>query len=133
MLGLFDIIIYMHNELTCKLTLSYLSQHSDGDIINEILNQEPCVVGQGGIYSAISVGLYFVTLIMACRLPQSDPYGLFCKAAAERRNEKNERTFVGSSDKGNVNDTELGFAQDENREKPKWMGDEANKQESDVI
>ena len=62
-------------------------QYCDGDIINEILNQEPCVIGEGGIYSAIATGLYFVMLVMACKLPQDDPYGLCCKASQAKRND----------------------------------------------
>lgn len=53
-------------------------RYCDGDIVHEILNQEPCVIGRGGVYSAVSIALYAVIMIMACRLPKDDPYGICC-------------------------------------------------------
>lgn len=53
-------------------------RYCDGDIVHEILNQEPCVIGKGGVYSAISIALYAVIMIMACRLPRDDPHGICC-------------------------------------------------------
>ncbi|KAL7546887.1 hypothetical protein ACHAWF_010211 [Thalassiosira exigua] len=68
-------------------------RYCDGDIVHEILNQEPCVVGQGGLFSAISIALYFVMIVMACRLPSDDPYGLCCK--------KKDSAQAGGSSSGN--------------------------------
>jgi len=51
-------------------------RYCDGDIVHEIINQEPCFIAQGGIYSAVAVALYGIIMIMACRLPSDDPYGL---------------------------------------------------------
>jgi len=53
-------------------------RYCNGDIVNEILNQVPCVMGRGGVYSAVSVALYAVIMMMASRLPHDDPYGVCC-------------------------------------------------------
>lgn len=57
--------------------------YSDGDIINEIINQKPCVLGEGGKYSVTALILYAVVMVMVCRLPKDDPYGWFCRKDKE--------------------------------------------------
>lgn len=111
---------------------------SDGDIVHEILNQEPCVIGLGGIYAIVALVLYFIMVIMCCKLPQDDPYGLCCKNRNRRESaptssgsgkfgllgsSKNEETFKGSS------------AQDPRRERPGWLSEDASKtaEEGDEI
>lgn len=67
-------------------------RYCDGDIINEIINQEPCVIGEGGKYSVAALVLYAVAMILVCRLPQDDPY-VWCS-----RCKKGGRDPVKSSD-----------------------------------
>lgn len=76
---LFLLTIYVSLS-RCVYTL-LLTQHkkSDGDLVNEIINSKPCVLGTGGVYSVVAVIMYAVMMIMACRLPQDDPYGVCCK------------------------------------------------------
>lgn len=121
-------------------------RYCDGDIVNEILNQEPCVMGQGGVYSVISIVLYAITLVMACRLPQDDPFGLCCKKASARRNEGNNndtgssRSGFGllggksgsSSGAGDDNDDNAASSGQE-RERPNWLSEEAKKEENEII
>lgn len=111
-------------------------RYCDGDIVHEIINQEPCVVGQGGVYSIIALVLYFVMIVMSCRLPQDDPYGLCCKKNDPAKDStastggsgkfgllgsgsKGEETFKGSS--GGKDD-------DPRRERPNWLSEDARKE-----
>ena len=108
-------------------SLSFSLPHSDGDIINEILNQEPCVIGPGGIYSIAALLLYALVLVMSCKLPQDDPYAPCCKKRSAARNGGNDggaRTFVGSEKE----------AAGEDEEKPAqapWLSEEKEKGENE--
>mmetsp|Transcript_25456 Transcript_25456/g.53442 ORF Transcript_25456/g.53442 Transcript_25456/m.53442 type:complete len:473 (-) Transcript_25456:255-1673(-) len=51
-------------------------RYCDGNIIHEITNGEPCTVGKGAAMSISALFLYFLTMIMACRVPNGEPYGL---------------------------------------------------------
>ena len=73
----------------CIAFITFITPRRDGDIVNEILNQEPCVIGQGSVYSIVAILLYALVMIMACRLPQDDPYGLCCKKRSAARNNEN--------------------------------------------
>jgi len=102
-------------------------RYCDGDIINEILNQEPCVIGPGGIYSIAALLLYALVLVMSCKLPQDDPYAPCCKKRSAARNGGNDggaRTFVGSEKE----------AAGEDEEKPAqapWLSEEKEKGENE--
>jgi len=107
-------------------------RYCDGDIVNEILNQEPCVMGQGGIFSVIATVLYGIVLIMACRLPQDDPYGLCGKKDRDASTTNNSNgdlstgskfRFLGGSKKGG-DSAPLGTDDDGKPERPNWLSEE---------
>jgi len=102
-------------------------RYCDGDILHEILNQEPCVLGQGGIMSIVAVLLYFLTLLLVCKVPEADPYGLCCRG---RKSDGAERVFQGEGDGmlmgSNPNDTKP--------ERPGWISeDNRNEEEENEI
>ncbi|KAL9190593.1 hypothetical protein ACHAXT_000299 [Thalassiosira profunda] len=113
-------------------------RYCDGDIVNEILNQEPCVVGQGGVFSVVALIIYAIMWIMSCRLPKDDPYGVFCN-----NKDSTKSTQDGSSGQfgllGSKTDS-LGSNGESNtartgqeRERPNWMSEEANDEENEII
>jgi len=133
-------------------------RYCDGDIVNEILNQEPCVIGQGGIYSIVAILLYALAMIMACRLPQDDPYGLCCKKRSAARNNENgggndnsssrsKFGLLGGTPVGGKSGTSLVGGSDNDvdaasngpeRERPNWLSEEATrdkveKEEQEII
>eukprot|EP00542_Grammatophora_oceanica_P010362 CAMPEP_0194031928 /NCGR_PEP_ID=MMETSP0009_2-20130614/4980_1 /TAXON_ID=210454 /ORGANISM="Grammatophora oceanica, Strain CCMP 410" /LENGTH=214 /DNA_ID=CAMNT_0038672201 /DNA_START=102 /DNA_END=746 /DNA_ORIENTATION=+ len=57
------------------ITLLWLDsdQFCGGDIMNEILHQEPCSISHGAIYSAVAVALYFVTGCLIFCTPKPEP------------------------------------------------------------
>lgn len=96
-------------------------RYCDGDIINEILNQEPCVVGQGALYSIIALVLYAIMLVMSCRLPQDDPYSVCCK----KRNRESDAGGSSSGQFGLISGK--GSAVDDPNskpERPNWLSEE---------
>lgn len=113
--------------------------------MNEILNQEPCVVGQGGLLSAIAIAAYAIIALMACRLPQDDPYGLCCKKRSAARAERKEGSkFQGSASGGGSKFGLLGKSDGggpdmpnspEERDRPNWLSEDAKKQneENEII
>eukprot|EP00584_Thalassiosira_punctigera_P004859 CAMPEP_0172528148 /NCGR_PEP_ID=MMETSP1067-20121228/2627_1 /TAXON_ID=265564 ORGANISM="Thalassiosira punctigera, Strain Tpunct2005C2" /NCGR_SAMPLE_ID=MMETSP1067 /ASSEMBLY_ACC=CAM_ASM_000444 /LENGTH=482 /DNA_ID=CAMNT_0013312015 /DNA_START=270 /DNA_END=1718 /DNA_ORIENTATION=+ len=119
-------------------------RYCDGDIVHEILNQEPCVFGQGALYSVIALGLYALVMVMACRLPQDDPYGLCCKKRSAARNNQSAGSrsqfgLVGKSagdvdgpDTADDNTTRSGGE----RERPGWISEDAREKgenENEII
>lgn len=110
-------------------------RYCDGDIIHEILNQEPCVMGQGAIFSVVSIVLYFIIMVMACCLPTADPYGLCCKKASAKRSAAKQESantgskFLGGSEtggeEGNVESGDTETGNDLKPEKPGWLSEEA--------
>ena len=50
--------------------------YSDGNIVHEITNGAPCTIGTGAAMSIAALVLYFVTILMACRVPDGEAYGL---------------------------------------------------------
>lgn len=115
-------------------THTYVTNHnlfsscSDGDIINEILNQEPCVIGQGGVYSIVAITLYAIMVVMACRLPQDDPYGICCKKNKDAKD--STTTFKGSSSGfgllgGKSENGDDGNPANGKPEKPNWLSEES--------
>jgi len=105
-------------------------RYCDGDIINEILNQKPCVVGKGGYYSIAAMALYLLVVAMACRLPQDNPYTPMCNKNSEARNNENQRTFVGSGKGGDAEG-----ASDGKPAQAPWLSQdkEKNTEENEII
>mmetsp|Transcript_27797 Transcript_27797/g.45231 ORF Transcript_27797/g.45231 Transcript_27797/m.45231 type:complete len:545 (+) Transcript_27797:219-1853(+) len=103
-------------------------RYCDGDILNEILNQEPCVFGQGAIMSVVAMLLYFFTLLLVCKVPEDDPYGLCCKG---RKNKDADKVFQGEGDGmlmgSNPNDA--------NPERPGWISEDnrSEEEENEII
>mmetsp|Transcript_6870 Transcript_6870/g.10675 ORF Transcript_6870/g.10675 Transcript_6870/m.10675 type:complete len:475 (-) Transcript_6870:59-1483(-) len=103
-------------------------RYCDGDILHEILNQEPCVLGQGGIMSIVALLLYFFTLLLVCKVPQDEPYGLCCKG---RKNNDSEKVFQGEGDGmlmgSNSNDAKP--------ERPGWISEDnrSEEEENEII
>lgn len=100
-------------------------RYCDGDILHEILNQEPCVLGQGGIMSIVAVLLYFFTLLLVCKVPEADPYGLCCRG---RKNNDSEKVFQGEGDGilmvgSNTDDTKP--------ERPGWISEDKRSEDED--
>jgi hypothetical protein len=113
-----------------------LSSCSDGDILNEIINQKPCVLGVGGKDAVAALILYAIVMVMVCCLPKADPYGL-----CFRKDREPVRSFdpvgdgaspgggklgiFGSSKKGN-SDAEKGNTARSGREhdRPNWLSEE---------
>ncbi len=106
---------------------TYFLYCSDGDIVNEIINQEPCVFGQGAIYSVIALVLYAIMIGMSCRLPQDDPYGLCCKKNRDsgKSDTASERSgkfgLLGSKSSAGEDGT---TAPDQKPERPNWLSEE---------
>eukprot|EP00584_Thalassiosira_punctigera_P002578 CAMPEP_0172547498 /NCGR_PEP_ID=MMETSP1067-20121228/17016_1 /TAXON_ID=265564 ORGANISM="Thalassiosira punctigera, Strain Tpunct2005C2" /NCGR_SAMPLE_ID=MMETSP1067 /ASSEMBLY_ACC=CAM_ASM_000444 /LENGTH=404 /DNA_ID=CAMNT_0013334591 /DNA_START=240 /DNA_END=1452 /DNA_ORIENTATION=+ len=104
-------------------------RYCDGDIVHEILNQEPCVLGRGGLYSITALLLYALVMAMACRLPQDDPYGLCCKKRSTARNNESG-SEIGSPDATQDNTARSG----QERERPNWISEDAKgKEENEII
>jgi len=113
-------------------------RYCDGDIVNEIINQKPCVVGQGGVYSITALVLYVVMVVMSCRLPKDDPYGLCCKK--NDSSAQDSTTSAGGSGKfgllggGSKGGSETfkgsngGTDDDPRRERPNWLSEDARKE-----
>ena len=92
-------------------------------------------MGQGTIFSVVSIVLYFIIMVMACCLPTADPYGLCCKKASAKRSAAKQESantgskFLGGSETGGAEgndesgDTETG--NDLKPEKPGWLSEEA--------
>jgi len=103
-------------------------RYCDGDILHEILNQEPCVLGQGGIMSIVALLLYFFTLLLVCKVPQDEPYGLCCQG---RKNNDSEKVFQGEGDGmlmgSNSNDAKP--------ERPGWISEDnrSEEEENEII
>lgn len=108
--------------IKCLTTIRFLHPCSDGDIINEILNQKPCVMGQGGWYSVGALILYAIMFAMSCALPQDDPHGFFCQG----RDSKETAGFgmLGSSVTKNENG-ENGNPQNGKPQQPNWLSEES--------
>jgi len=115
-------------------------RYCDGDIVNEILNQVPCVIGDGGIYSIVALVLYALVMAMACRLPTSDPYGLCCKGRSAAREQAQNEGIGGTSRSsqfglvGKDGDDDVGSPDsvgnnpaDGKLERPNWLSEEDKK------
>jgi hypothetical protein len=145
----------------------YLTHHillfcSDGDIINEIINQEPCILGEGGKDSVAALVLYAIVMVLGCRIPQDDPYGWCsrCKMGGGRNagyssnndpigdggspgggGKSSSGLLFGSSKNGSsssINDTENGnntARSGREHERPNWLSEEAarEKEEHEII
>lgn len=107
---------------------------SDGDIVNEILNQEPCVVGQGGLFSIIAIVLYALMIVLACRLPQDDPYSPCCKKnnvdkdgvpSSSSSDSRKGFGLLGSKNSSSDN----GNPANGKPERPNWLSEEAAENE----
>ena len=99
-------------------------RYCDGDILHEILNQEPCVFGQGAIMSIVATLLYFFTLLLVCKVPKDDPYGLCCKKG---KSNDADRVFQGEGDGmlmgSNPNDAKP--------ERPGWISEDSRSEEEE--
>eukprot|EP00585_Thalassiosira_rotula_P022966 CAMPEP_0196227010 /NCGR_PEP_ID=MMETSP0912-20130531/50695_1 /TAXON_ID=49265 /ORGANISM="Thalassiosira rotula, Strain GSO102" /LENGTH=507 /DNA_ID=CAMNT_0041506527 /DNA_START=95 /DNA_END=1618 /DNA_ORIENTATION=- len=114
-------------------------RYCDGDIVNEILNQVPCVIGDGGIYSIVALLLYALAMFMACRLPKSDPYGLCCKERSAAREQAQNDGIGGTSrtsrfglvSKGDDDDADNVGDNPANGkpERPNWLSEEDKKKQ----
>lgn len=101
-------------------------RYCDGDIVSEILNQEPCVIGKGGLYSIVAMVLYGLVLLMACRLPQDDPFSPVCNKTNAAQNDANSRTFKGSENGGGVE-----MVSDDKPATAPWMSGEQGKKDKE--
>jgi hypothetical protein len=144
----------------CHYLTSFSFVCSDGDIINEIINQEPCILGEGGKDSVTALVLYAIVMVLVCRLPQDDPYGWCskCKKGGGRNDgyssnndpigdggsagggKSSSGVLFGSSKKGSssINDTENGnntARSGREHERPNWLSEEAarEKEEHEII
>jgi len=120
-------------------------RYCDGDIINEILNQEPCVMGKGGVFSLVATILFGIIIVMACAGPKNNPYGICRRGSDEPTttgNNSNGDLTGGKSSKfrflgGGSKSTPLG--QDDNSfvdgkpEKPGWLSEDRDRTEDEVI
>lgn len=122
-----------------NICITYSPYCSDGDIIHEILNQEPCVVGQGAEMAIGALVLYFIMMIMCCRLPQDDPYGLCCKkdnssttsGGASTSSSGKFGLLGGKSDTSGTDGTS-----DQKPERPNWLSEDKKKEadeENEII
>ena len=130
-----------------KLPAVALNECSDGDIVHEILNQEPCVVGQGATFSIVALVLYFLMMVASCRLPQDDPFGLCCKkkdsgksstssgASASNGSANGSGKFGLLGGKADTNGSDDMSASDQKPERPNWLSEEGKKdsEESEII
>lgn len=109
-------------------------RYCDGDIVHEILNQEPCVIGQGGVLSVVALVLYAIMIVMACRLPQDDPYGLCCKKNGSSRNDTSTKGsgkfgMLGGTPNGESDTARSG----QERERPNWISEDSNAQDENEM
>lgn len=95
-------------------------RYCDGDILHEILNQEPCVLGKGGLMSIVALLLYFFTLLLVCKVPQDEPYGLCCKG---RKKNDSEKVFQGDGD-GNSGLLMGSNPNNSKPERPNWISED---------
>lgn len=123
--------------LTKFITILEPFAFSDGDLVNEIINATPCVVGKGGVYSIVAVILYAVMIVMACRLPKDDPYGLCCKKSRRGSTKESlsgvEFGLVGGETNGSESDnTALSGPESE---RPNWVSEEKKREveENEII
>eukprot|EP00804_Cyclotella_cryptica_P008003 CCRYP_016019-RA/>CCRYP_016019-RA protein AED:0.27 eAED:0.27 QI:310/1/1/1/0.5/0.33/3/356/402 len=59
-------------------------RYCDANIIHEILEQNPCVVGTGAIISIVALIMYACVIVLVCRVPQDHPYHLLCCCRAQK-------------------------------------------------
>ena len=102
-------------------------RYCDGDILHEILNQEPCVLGKGGYMSIGSLLLYFFTIILVCKVPQDEPYGVCCRG---EKNDYSERVFQGESESNG--DLLMKSNMDDSKERP-WVSEDKREEEENAI
>ena len=95
-------------------------RYCDGDLLHELLNQEPCVLGQGGVMSIMALLLYFFTMLLVCKVPEDEPYGLCCKG---RKNNDAEKVFQGNDD-GDSGSLMGGDPNNAKPERPNWISEE---------
>lgn len=107
-------------------------RYCDGDILHEILNQEPCVLAKGGVMSIVALFLYFLTLLLVCKVPQDDPYGLCCKGK-----NKNGAEQVFQGEDGNSGLLMGSNPNNPKPERPNWISEdsrkEAEEEENEII
>lgn len=52
---------------------SSIVTHSNGDIVTEILHQEPCSIGDGAVFSVVALLLYFLSGVLVFCTPKPEP------------------------------------------------------------
>jgi len=122
-------------------------EHCDGDIVNEIINYDPCTIGKGSSMSIAALIIYFIGMVMVCRAP-SAPW--ITPLRCFRKTPSSEDNGLGGDERGSrVRLSELELADDDSvgggvaggsdnnnsgmqSEAPEWMGDK-EKQENEII
>jgi hypothetical protein len=129
--------------LSCALYTLPCSACSDGDIISEIINQKPCVLGEGGKYSVVALIFYAIVMVLVCSLPKDDPYGLCRRSDREPVRSSDPvgdgaspgggisglfgGSKKGSGDAGNENTARSGREHD----RPNWLSEEKAREEDE--
>jgi hypothetical protein len=123
-IGIMAIIACVSQGITFAFFNS--QRYCDGDILHEILNQEPCVLGKGAIMSVVALLFYFFILLLVCKVPKDDPYGLCCKS---KKAGGSDKVFHGA-------DGNSGFLMGSNPsnskpERPTWISDDKRGEEEE--
>jgi hypothetical protein len=95
-------------------------RYCDGDLLHEILNQQPCVLGKGGAMSIAALLLYFFTILLVWKVPEGDPYGICCKG---RKKDDSEKVFQGDGD-GNSGLLMGSNPNNSKPERPNWISED---------
>lgn len=97
-------------------------------------------MGQGAVMSIVALVLYAIMIVLACRLPQDDPYGLCCKRDDSPRSDTGAHGQFGllGSGKSEISNgtsdqiTGNGSNGDSRRERPNWMSEDKD-EENEII
>ncbi|KAL7475494.1 hypothetical protein ACHAW6_001405 [Cyclotella cf. meneghiniana] len=111
-------------------------KYCDANIIHEILEQDPCVVGTGAILSIVALILYLCIIVLVCRAPQDNPYHLLCCCRAQKDLEKRKADSFhslemvedshsgGELSRTNPEGANLAMSGRNNASAPEWLSDQ---------
>lgn len=107
---------------------------SDANIIHEILDRKPCVLGAGATYSVVALLLYASIIVLVCCAPSADPYHLLCCCRAQKESNATNGNFSSlelaeSKNSGFSNESESNVAlSGRDHDKPAWLSEEKREQ-----
>jgi len=105
-------------------------RYCDANIIHEILERKPCVLGAGATYSVVALILYASIIVLVCCAPSADPYHLLCCCRAQKESNSANGNFSSlelaeTKNSGFSNESESNVAlSGRDHDKPAWLSEE---------